>query len=339
MDKKVAAKSLNENSARMIRDILQDVDANGVRRGVGEDIKAFDPMPSEDNNWLFDEESDSFSGVYIDGKNVRNTFKIMKSNGGWEVETNIEKVEDMDKSEMSEELITDTIEQPSDQPSEESDYVESTIDTEEVKFGEGCGCNKNKNKQVFEEKNMIKKEMMEKDMVNDSDEEMNEMMQELEMLRSELAKLKAEKAEAEFSSLSQYAKNYYSEGVLNPSKLSEENLVSILVHAYNLDNGLKVEKAVFSEGDKSFNLSGAIKQILEAISTPAEPQPIAINTTPITVANSAQATATFSEFKIDPNLTQNELVTNYCEHYGLDKTNVSNLHKAYTAIRILRTEA
>jgi len=68
MDKQEAIALLNENAKEWIAFALRDPDPEtGTPNAFGEDIIDIMPEPSEDNNWLYDEEAGAISGQLLDG--------------------------------------------------------------------------------------------------------------------------------------------------------------------------------------------------------------------------------------------------------------------------------
>jgi hypothetical protein len=78
MNKDEAILALDENAADWLAAILKD-DGNGFN----EDVVGFEPNPQEDNNWLWNDETKSYSGQLMDSSDNKYDFSITKEGDQW----------------------------------------------------------------------------------------------------------------------------------------------------------------------------------------------------------------------------------------------------------------
>jgi hypothetical protein len=113
---------LDDNTEGLYRFVLQD----GLRGYKGE-ITEFDPVPSFDNGYLYNDELEEITGEFVDDSltvSERFTFRIRKDGDGWISEYKPVEAE-------TEETSSDEAEQELREDPEEAATTE---------FGEGCGC-------------------------------------------------------------------------------------------------------------------------------------------------------------------------------------------------------
>lgn len=128
-DKKMATKEeavqlLNENAKEWLAFILKD---NG--NIVNDTIVAFDPEPSEENNWLYNPDEDKFEGAFINDREERFVFEINQSTKNTDDEGNPEFIVSV-KADVSDE--TDEVEKEIvDEAQEVQDSLEETTDEAE----------------------------------------------------------------------------------------------------------------------------------------------------------------------------------------------------------------
>ena len=86
MNKEQAVESLNANSKEWLAQILKD-----GGQGFGEEIVDFNPTPAQDNNWLWNEEEQMYSGQIMDDQGQVYDFEIKKDGENWMTVTKMTK--------------------------------------------------------------------------------------------------------------------------------------------------------------------------------------------------------------------------------------------------------
>ena len=84
MDKDQAIELLEKNAKEWIAFALRNPDEAGNPQGFGEDIVDIMPEPSEENNWLYNEEEGTISGELVDANDRRYEFELSEqADGDW----------------------------------------------------------------------------------------------------------------------------------------------------------------------------------------------------------------------------------------------------------------
>lgn len=298
---------LNSNSFDFLVYILTEGEY-----GYPGEITEFSPDPSEENNYLFDSNTNSFSGIFYDdtsGEVDGFKFEIKKSGEGWTSSyipvNQVEETEEMDN--FTEEEIKEEV------PIEEG--VISTEDESALALGE-----------IPED---VDKE---EELPESSDSEIELLRSETRNLRNEILKLKNELNEMKMEEYRAYAEKFTP--ILENSSINQNQLASLLYELDNTFSRRKLTKA-YSEVIKEKPvdvLKKLLDNSLEKLTTtkvvtygefmPEEDESTYMEeeTTPIGTVYS------------DEGLNTHKQVLEYCQKNNMDPKNISQYLEAYKAI-------
>ena len=312
MEREETIAALNENAAEWLAFILKD-----EGNGFGENIVEIMPEPSEENNWLYDEEEGKFAGKLMDDRDNVYEFAIIKEGDGWsssvkmieESEETAAMQDDGDSESVVEEIAEDA--------AEEAAASSDAIDVEDVAEEAAEEEVEMKEEVITTEGPVLEKleEPVEKtieDVVDFKDDSyVKAMEKELKELREAMKKYEEEKEMKAYSEISTFCDGLYASSQLTDNTMKKEYLVELLKALFK---GVKSEVMIYSEGDKQVNAFEGVKTLLANL---PEQVNMSENLTALRVNEPV--------VKEDPNSSKesNKLhasIMKYMEEKGMDKT-------------------
>lgn len=258
LEREQAVEQLNENSRDWISSILQD-----GGEGFGEVIVDFDPVPSEENNWLWDEEGQMYSGKIMDDRSNAYEFKILKEGDNWSTSTKmisgeIDEVEDGDTEVVegqagepevtieADEVLIDNEEK------EEMAEVDKTVMGEDDRCWDGYEPVPGKKKGEKGSCREIKEEMSESE----------DLKQEMAELRKELAMYKEAKLTEAKENINEFCEGLYEDGRLTEGVFPKKTLKIIMEGLISSDMSSPM---MYSEGGEDKSTVKSLKTLLSSI--------------------------------------------------------------------------
>ena len=234
-----------ETSKEWLTALLSDGDS-----GFTDEIVSFDPEPSEENNFLVQEDG-SISGGFLDSQGIKYIFNIVEDADGYTREFMPESPEEADMI-QNEGIQT---------PEELAEDMQMTVPDEEL--GEGYKVDKLEKNLLSEGEEGLIDEIQYAKMM-DYDKMMTELAEERAMLEKEKALMKKEKMLGEYRNFSE---GLYRDGVLLKSQVEPDGLANFMVtlstSAVNLSEGeaspVEWFKSFLSKLPKAIDLSEVAK--------------------------------------------------------------------------------
>jgi hypothetical protein len=210
---------LNEKAAEWLAFALID-EGNGFNGEIVE----FIPVPSEDNNWLYDENKETYSGQFVDEKEQLFNFSITKEGEDWVTSmkmslTEEEEQEEVELTEETEEVTKET---------EEVELVEETEEVELVEETEVAGDN------------------------------MAQMANQIAGLQAKLKEYEAKEKENIAEETLAYCDEMYNSGYLTEAQIKRDALYKIISALTEIAGSV-----TYSENNKEINVVKSIKSLLK----------------------------------------------------------------------------
>lgn len=275
MNREQAIESLDANSREWLAQILKD-----GGQGFGEEIVDFNPAPSQDNNWLWNEEEQMYSGQIMDDRGQVYDFEIKKDGEKWMTVTKMTK-------ESQEEVKMDEVEvvapdedgkcpegykldddgNKCEKIEEDDDNVE--MEEDKTKSGKPGSCHpKSENSEGGP---VVPNPVAAPETVDnpapgtnkeDKGEEMNEMKAELARLRAEMAAYQEEKNQAKRDELAKFCEDLYEDGRLTEGMYPKKSLQLVLE---GILNASIASPMVYKEGDEDVSILEGLKAFLSKL--------------------------------------------------------------------------
>jgi len=288
--------------------------------GYPGEITGFDVMPSEENNYLFNPETNSFSGVFYDDTSSEvdgYRFEIKKSGEGWfssyiPVNQDEEGVDNFSEEEV------EMVDAPIEDAEEEEEEVLSPTDESALASGEIP---------EVEEEEKEEEEVEEGDLVS----ELELMRSESRNLRNEVLKLRNELNEMKMNEYKAYSEKFNS--MLSGTNIKSEEIASLLFQvdtsskrltkAYSevtTQRPVELLKKVLEETLEKYNNHGIASYGEFMPEEEGEEDDLELETKPVG--------AVYSEDGID----MHKKVMSYCSKNNLNPKDISQYLEAYKAV-------
>ncbi len=280
---------LDQNAIAFFTEVL-----TAGERGFSGEILGFDPMPTAENNYLYDADTNRYKGKFIDEDEEVYLFEFDDNSKSFIPEIQTEEGEELEGEETMtvDQSVLDQ-EAAANEAVAEEDFLAS--------FGEGCyKCKKGDYVYVLKkmpkdggygdmeegmmypmmddemasymgkkryEEGMMEEDPMMEEIIEESvedDEEVVSLKEKIKQQGEELARLKEEKKAKRREELKGFAGKIYSEGKLLKTEVAEDSLVDLLIA---LDESEDVK--AFSEG-KDESILSMVQKIIES-ATPKLP--------------------------------------------------------------------
>lgn len=267
MEPEEAIKLLNENIKDWLAAALQDDGA-----GFGEKIIDFKPEPSEENDWLWNEEEQKYAGDILTDRGQVFAFEIAKDGDNWKTVTKMktdeegnEMIPENEEMELMEDKaeIIDTEEEKeaimAEEPIEE-EIVEEVLE-DALEMGEGC-CGDKMAEEMGEKAAGLGDTPEEKEALYYNEKEYEAMKLELAEMREEMAKYREKGKKDRKEMVLKFSESLYADGVLTEGTYGQENLNSLLFAALEAN---ETSPIVYSEGEKEINIVEGLQSLLSSL--------------------------------------------------------------------------
>lgn len=289
MNREQAIESLDANSKEWLAQILKD-----GGQGFGEEIVDFNPAPAQDNNWLWDEEEQMYSGQIMDDQGQVYDFQIKKDGDNWMTVTKMtkESQDAQEGTEMEEAMVVAPDKDgkcPEGYKMDDDENKCEKVEEEEVEMKEDKTKSDKDDKcwdgyervpgtkpyepgsENSEAKPVVPNPVAAPETVDnpapntekeDEGEEMNEMKAELAKLRAEMAAYQEEKNQAKRNELAVFCEDLYEDGRLTEGMYPQKSLQLVLE---GILNASIASPMVYKEGDKDISVLEGLKALLSKL--------------------------------------------------------------------------
>ena len=309
MNPEQALKLLQENAKEWIAFIIRQPDDNDVAQGFGEDIIDILPEPSEENNWLYDEEKGEFKGQLVDESDRLYDF-VISERGEDDFAVSVKPTVETEQEAVAEEEALEDIVENQETQEEIVENVETQDEiVENGEPGKAHAYAVNRDVIQLEE--------------SKEDEEATLLREELKHLREKMSKMEEAKKQEDIDELHSFCECLYKDRQVTEEQMKKDHLKEMLTSIYHAVNAHESEMVAYSEGDKSVDLLSGIKSLLTSL-----PGQVNFSESTTVETKPAKVKAKYSKTYSKDSTDEHSKILSYMKDHNMSNT-PANYRRAY----------
>ena len=321
MNPEQALKLLQENAKEWMAFIIRQPDDNDVAQGFGEDIIDILPEPSEENNWLYDEEKGEFKGQLVDESDRLYDF-VISERGEDDFAVSVKPTVETEQEAIAEEEALENLSEPQEEIVENVESQEEIVESVETQ-------DEPKDEEIVEngEPGKAHAYAVNRDVIqleeSKEDEEAALLREELKHLREKMSKMEEAKKQEDIDELHSFCECLYKDRQVTEEQMKKDHLKEMLTSIYHAVNAHESEMVAYSEGDKSVDLLSGIKGLLTSL-----PGQVNFSESTTVETKPAKVKAKYSKTYSKDSTDEHSKILSYMKDHNMSNT-PANYRRAY----------